>query len=88
MKLLARPKSNYEPAITVKETIEYMKKKAPFFVDLDEFLLFFTVHPYAYYPVEERLCLGEDSDINQIDHRNIFKARKNDHSLSRVKSTQ
>ena len=35
MKMLVRPKSHYEPAITVKEAIQYMKKKAPYYVDLD-----------------------------------------------------
>ena len=52
MKMLVRPKSHYEPAITIKDTLQYMKKKAPYYIDLDEFLLYFTLHPYAYYAVE------------------------------------
>ena len=33
--MFVRPKSHCEPAQTVKETIQYMKRKAPYYVDLD-----------------------------------------------------
>ena len=66
-----------------------MKRKAPYYVDLDQFLLFFTVHPYAYYAVEERDCLGEDSTINKKSKGKVMNnERKRNSPLSRVKSTQ
>jgi hypothetical protein len=37
-----------------------MKRKAPLFVDLDEFLLYFSAKPLAYYPLEEKECLDND----------------------------
>lgn len=35
MNHVVRPKSNYDAGTTFKDTLEYIKRKAPHFVDLD-----------------------------------------------------
>jgi hypothetical protein len=51
---LVRPKSNYEVEVTLKDAIHYITTYAPEFVDQDEFLLFFTVRGFSYYPIQQR----------------------------------
>ena len=49
--MAVRPKGHYEVGVTVKEAILYMKEYSVYFVDIDQFLLFFTAKGYTYYPL-------------------------------------
>ncbi len=46
-----RPKNHYDLALTIKDVINYIKRKGASFVDLDEFLLYFSASPFAFYPL-------------------------------------
>lgn len=70
-----RPKSNYEIEYTVSDVIKYFGRKAPEYVDLDEFLLFFTVRDFTCYPIEERIKLSEDSSITEDSKQRIKKVK-------------
>lgn len=49
----------------LKDTISYIKNYAPEFLDLDEFLLFFSVKGFTYYPIQQRFHETAD-EINHI----------------------
>ena len=49
----------------MKDAITYVTNYAPEFVDLDEFLLFFSVKGFTYYPIQQR-CQAAAEDIDPI----------------------
>ena len=47
----------------MKDAITYVTNYAPEFVDSDEFLLFFSVKGFTYYPIQQRFhAAAEDID--------------------------
>lgn len=65
MHAMVRPKSNYEVEVSLKDNIKYITDYAPEFVDLDEFLLFFSVKGFTYYPIQQRFHAASE-EINPI----------------------
>lgn len=65
MDAVVRPKSNYEVEVSMKDTINYITNYAPEFVDLDEFLLFFSVKGFTYYPIQQKFHATSE-EINSI----------------------
>jgi hypothetical protein len=82
LKCMVRPKGNYEVEVSLKDTIHYMTKYAPEFIDQDEFLLFFTVKGFSYYPIQQRT--STQSTLDSESGKNI-KRVKSEHMLLKEK---
>jgi len=78
-----RPKSNYEIQYNVEDTLKYIKRKAPEYIDLDEFILYFTVKGFTYYPIEERYNYTGDSTLSEEPPTTSIARVKSDKNIKK-----
>lgn len=75
LQCLVRPKGNYEVQVSLKDTIRYITSHAPEFIDQDEFLLFFSVKGFTYYPIQQRALFQLPSELSSESSKVVKKVK-------------